>query len=158
MVRRITQNEDILTLVEFILIASLNLSKDLTLGKTHSVYFMTTVVPIPGHPPDPTTGKQRMALKILSVQNERMIESHCALIGKQEERDMVRRGMPQSEIDKTVSANFVWQPWPDSQTVNYNWRRITPEKIKAFKAFKLPSQIHGFGPPTVVNAATLYVE
>ncbi|KAE9409005.1 hypothetical protein BT96DRAFT_629563 [Gymnopus androsaceus JB14] len=158
MARFVTQNEEILRLIEFILIASLNLaSGDLNLAKTHSVYFMTTVCPIPGHLPD-SSGKQRMGLKILFVQNKRGINSRLVEIGEAGAKEMVKRGMPQSEVDKTVSANFVWQPWPDSMTVNYNWRLITPEKVKAFKEFKLPKEIRGVGPPIFVNATTPYIE
>lgn len=161
MVRIVTQDKDILRLVEFILIASLNLADgDLSLAKTHSVYFMTTVNPLPGHAPD-STGKQRMVLKVLWVQNEKLINDITLKIGESHSRAMLGEGMPKSEVDKTVSANFVWQPWPNGMTVNYNQLRITPEKIKAFKEFKLPERkrIHGVvNPPMVINAATMYTE
>lgn len=160
MVRIVTQDKEILRLVEFILIASLNLANgDFSLAKTHSVYFMTTVDPLPGHVPD-STGKQRMVLKVLWVQNERLINDITLKIGESHRRAMLQDGMPQSEVDKTVSANFVWQPWPNGMTVNYNQLRITPEKIKAFKEFGRSERVREVGStsPMVVNAATMYTE
>ncbi|KIK53008.1 hypothetical protein GYMLUDRAFT_250720 [Collybiopsis luxurians FD-317 M1] len=103
--RSVTMNEELTKLIEFIIIASLNLADgDFSLARRFS--------------------------------NVPYIWPQSVPMAEMEIREMKKRGLSQDEIDKTVSANFIWVPMGDTTSLNYNARRITPEKIRAFKEFR----------------------
>ncbi|KAF5368202.1 hypothetical protein D9757_011298 [Collybiopsis confluens] len=131
--RGVTMNEDLLKAIEFILISNLNLANgDLSLARKSSVNIWARVVPVEGH--TAKDGKQKMALQIVSTQTIPFIEQHHREMLMREKSEMSRKGM---EVDQMISANFIWVPVGDPTSLNYNARWITPEKIAAFKEFRL---------------------
>ncbi|KIK53017.1 hypothetical protein GYMLUDRAFT_63906 [Collybiopsis luxurians FD-317 M1] len=117
--RSVTMNEELTKLIEFIIIASLNLANgDFSLARRFSINIWATVIPVDGHPAK--NRKQKMVLEICAAQNVPYIWPQSVPMAEMEIREMKKRGLSQDEIDKTVSANFIWVPIGDTTSLNYN--------------------------------------
>ncbi|KIK53023.1 hypothetical protein GYMLUDRAFT_63908 [Collybiopsis luxurians FD-317 M1] len=135
--RSITMNEELTKLIEFIVIASLNPADgDFSLVRRFSVNIraIVIVIPVDGHPAK--NRKQKIVLEIRAAQNVPYISPQSVPMAEMEVRELKKRGLSQDEIDKTASANFIWVLIEDTTWLNYVARRITPEKIRAFKEFR----------------------
>lgn len=132
--RKINMTEDILEWVDHILIATLDLHKNLSAVSNYSVRIMATVAPTPGS--SIINDQQNMTFKVLYALKERFIEPNCAAIAKNERQMLLQRGMPKSYVDQIVWANIIWTPIHPRVNVNFLPRMITPEKRKAFIQFR----------------------
>lgn len=102
-VRKVNQNEKLLSWIDYVLIACLGLTEDIQVAKTHSVYLPCQLVPVPDS--SAKGGVRPMVLTVLWAEKSEGVEHHCALIEQNERRMEIRKGTPKAYVDATAWAN-----------------------------------------------------
>ncbi|GLB42225.1 hypothetical protein LshimejAT787_1102400 [Lyophyllum shimeji] len=132
--RRVNQCEALLKLVDYVLIASLDLVHHPEKAQTNSVSLVCNVIPTAGS--RVVNGKRSMTLRVVS-------RIH---VGERSEAD---------RVDQMIWVHYQWHPFP-LPNVLYDYRAITPEQIEAFKSFDPKLVLRPI--PPIANAAQKYVE